>query len=534
MNFLKHTILYVAATLILFNASVAQSYTDRLQTIDVQHYTLSFYLNDESDVIQAIADIEINFLKPTEQFTLDLSSVDSEGKGMSVSSVSVDGNDLRFEHKNDILTLHSSAEANSSSIYTIEYSGVPKTGLIISTNKFGDRTFFGDNWPNRAHNWIPSVDHPSDKAFFTFIVDAPDHYQVVANGVLKEEININDDITRYKWETTVPLPTKVAVIGVARFAVQNVKKIHDIEVSTWVYPQNADEGFYDYEPAASILDFFIDFVGPYPYQKLANVQSKTQFGGMENASNIFYFENSVNGEQSVNTLLAHEIAHQWFGNSASEIDWAHLWLSEGFATYMTNLYVELVVSEDEFRDLLNQQREAVIGFYKRSPLPVVNTKENNYMRLLNANSYQKGGWFLHMLRNKIGDDDFHETIKTYYDTYKLSNASTENFQDVAEKVSGQDLDSFFEQWLYKTGQPELKVTHKTNRKKTTVTVEQVQETGTIFEFPLEIKLTYADGSSEIKTVVVSKKKQNYDLEVASAPSSITLDPNVKLLFEDLN
>ncbi len=533
MNYLKHTILSLASALILFNASVAQSYTDRLQTMDVQHYTLSFSLNDESDVIEAKADIEINFLRSVGQFNLDLSSVDESGKGMTVTSISAEGKNLRFEHQNDVLTIYSDESENATSNFTIEYSGIPKTGLIISTNKFGDRTFFGDNWPNRAHNWIPSVDHPSDKAYFTFIVDAPDHYQVVANGILKEEINIDDEITRYKWETTVPLPTKVAVIGVARFAVQNVKKIHDIEVSTWVYPQNADEGFYDYEPAASILDFFIDFIGPYPYQKLANVQSKTQFGGMENASNIFYFENSVNGNQSVNTLLAHEIAHQWFGNSASEVDWAHVWLSEGFATYMTNLYVELNNSEEDFRDLLLQQRSAVIGFYKQSPLPVVNTEETNYMRLLNANSYQKGGWVLHMLRNKLGDDTFHEAIKTYYDTYKLSNASSENFRDVVEKVSGQELDSFFGQWLYKTGHPELKVTHKTNRNKTTITVEQVQKTGTIFEFPLEIELTFADGSSEIKTLEVNKKKQNFDLEVSSAPSNLTLDPNVKLLFEEV-
>src|SRR5207249_666261 len=114
----------------------------------------------------------------------------------------------------------------------------------------------------------------------------------------------------------------------------------NIPVSAWVYPQDSAKGFYDYALATEILKFYANYIAPYPYKKLANVQSKTIFGGMENASAIFYAENSVNGERTSEDLLAHEIAHQWFGDMASETSFEHLWLSEGFATYFTDLYFE--------------------------------------------------------------------------------------------------------------------------------------------------------------------------------------------------
>ena len=533
MKYLKVFLLCCTTALLLIDAAFAQSYAKRLQSIDVQKYTLSISVNDSSDFIEGTAVLDITFLKDSDSFSLDLTSVNEDGKGMLVGVVLSDETKLRFDHTGEKLTIYKEAKAGETKSYTIYYSGVPANGLIISKNKFGDRTFFGDNWPNRAHHWFPSVDHPSDKAYFTFIVNAPNYYQVVANGELKEEINISDDLVKYRWETSVPLPTKVAVIGIARFAVQNVKEINGIEVSTWVYPQNATDGFYDYQPAADILNFFIDYIGPYPYKKLANVQSKTMFGGMENASNIFYFENSVNGEQSVNSLLAHEIAHQWFGNSASESDWAHLWLSEGFATYMTNIYIQQMEGEDAFRDGLRSQRERVIGFYKQAPSPVVNTSETNYMSLLNANSYQKGGWFLHMLRNKIGENDFHRVIQTYYDRFKLSNASTEDFKMVAEEVSGLELDSFFEQWLYKMGQPELKITKQYSEEKTTVTVEQIQKSGTIFTFPLELEFKFKDADPLLKSVEVTQQIQSFEFSTPSNPTAIIPDPNVKLLFEEI-
>src|SRR6266700_2106852 len=178
------------------------------------------------------------------------------------------------------------------------------------------------------------------------------------------------------------------VIGAAGFAVQYSGTINGTPVYSWVYPENKEKGFYDYAQAVDILPFYIKHVGPYAYEKLANVQSKTIFGGMENAGAIFYSENTVTGTRVSESLLAHEIAHQWFGDMATETDWSHLWLSEGFATYMTILYFE-----------------------KKYEKPVVDSSVTNYMELLNANSYQKGGWILHMLRMEAGDSAFWKGIR---------------------------------------------------------------------------------------------------------------------------
>ena len=140
------------------------------------------------------------------------------------------------------------------------------------------------------------------------------------------------------------------VFGAADFAVQLAGEHEGIPVSSWIFKEQKEKGFYDYAMALPVLEFFTKNVAPYPYEKLANVQSKTRYGGMENASCIFYYEASVKGDRSSEALIAHEIAHQWFGNSASEANWHHVWLSEGFATYWTHLYFEQTQDKSIFEN----------------------------------------------------------------------------------------------------------------------------------------------------------------------------------------
>ena len=222
-------------------------------------------------------------------------------------------------------------------------------------------------------------------------------------------------------------------------------------------PEDRDKGFYDYALAADILPFFIKNVGPYGYKKLANVQSKTTFGGLENANTIFYSENSVTGNRKSEGTIAHEIAHQWFGNMATEKSFAHLWLSEGFATYMTTLYMEHKYGADTARSMLLKDRDEVIEFAKTTDQPVID-ESTDYMKLLNANNYQKGGWILHMLRRQLGDSLFWKSVQKYYSTYAGKNADSHDLQLIFEKVSGKNLSAFFKQWLYTPGIPKLDVT----------------------------------------------------------------------------
>ena len=279
--------------------------------IDVLHYKYSIELNDNNDTITGTAVIRfvVNINAPTVSF--DLTNNKISGTGMIVSTASFPSSNAlspRIEQYKDKLTLtpmRGFTKGDTADVI-INYKGVPADGLIISKNKYGNRTFFADNWPNRAHNWIPCVDDPADKATVEFIVTAPLHYQVISNGTQLEETNLpgNKKLTHYRED--VPLPTKVMVIGAADFAVSAAGEVNCIPVSSWVYPENKTEGFYDYAIAKDILAFHINYIGPYAYKKLANVQSKTTFGGMENASAIFYHENSVTGKREEEGLLAQD------------------------------------------------------------------------------------------------------------------------------------------------------------------------------------------------------------------------------------
>jgi aminopeptidase N len=504
------------------------SYTQR--AVDAQHYRFEIGLNDANDTIVGIATIFVTARDPLKTVSFDLKNV-SKGKGMTVTKVfSFRGDPSpKYTHQDDKLTITLADELRKGDTagITIHYRGIPADGLIISKNKYGRRTFFADNWPDRGRNWLPCIEDPADKASVDFIVEAPQHYQVVANGVQVEETSLKDNRKLTHWYEEVPISTKVMVIGVADFAVQLSGVIDQcIPVYSWVYPENKDKGFYDYAQAAEIIPYFIKNVGPYGYKKLANVQSKTTFGGLENANTIFYSENSVTGTRRSEGLLAHEIAHQWFGNMATEKSFAHLWLSEGFATYMTILYMENKYGADTARKMLMEDRQQVIEFAGSSDRTVVDN-DRNYLQLLNANSYQKGGWILHMLRRQLGDSIFWRGVRTYYARYAGSAADSKDFAKVFEEVSGKKLETFFSQWLYSPGIPKLNITwkHLHDQNKMELMVEQVQPGSTIFQFPLKIK-----AGEKTHEVAIMKRSEKFTIPVKDHTAGIKIDPDVSLLF----
>ncbi len=500
--------------------------------IDVLHYSFDIRLNDSTDMIYGNAAITIKFTQDALSFKIDLAKKNTDGKGMLVSRVADEGKEVSFIQDAQQIVINAPVKTGKIHTFVITYEGVPADGLIISLNEFGHRTFFSDNWPNRAHNWIPCNDHLSDKASVEFAVTAPDHYQVVSNGLQTEETNLPGHLKLTRWEETAALPTKVMVIGVADFAVSYAGSVDCIPVYSWVYPESRDTGFVSYAQAKTILPFFISHLGPYAYKKLANVQSKTIFGGMENASAIFYFEQSVS-DKGLEGLMAHEIAHQWFGNTATEKSWQHLWLSEGFATYMTHLYHENRYGRDSLDKRMAIDRKTVIEFSKKRKTPVVDTAfGNNMKQLLNANSYQKGGWVLHMLRRELGDTIFWAAIRNYYAEYAGKNASTEDLQKIFEKESGQDLGTFFRQWLYTPGQPQLSIEWKYNTAKKEVSVTVTQQQASLFEFPLQ----FATGTAEYKqiaTIHIKNRVTQFQFHSSEKLAALHVDPDMNLLFESV-
>lgn len=291
-------IVWIVAALLFNNYCRATDPYPKNKFIDVTHYQFYLEVNDSTDVIYGEASVTILFKKAIAAFDLDLTNKNTAGKGMEVLDVSAGGLATTYSHTGNKLriTLAALPQENQTVIFKIRYRGEPQDGLIIGKNKYGDRGFFGDNWPDRAHHWLPVVDHPSDKSSVDFSINAPLHYSVVANGIKVEESFVSEKRKLTRWHEEVPIPVKVMVVGIARFATELAGKVDGIPVESWVYPQNKAEGFYDYAVATRVLDFFHTHIGGYSYKKLANVQSKTRWGGLENANTIFYYENSVTGK----------------------------------------------------------------------------------------------------------------------------------------------------------------------------------------------------------------------------------------------
>jgi aminopeptidase N len=499
--------------------------------VDVQRYHFDLTLADTSDRIEGIAEVDVRFTADTlTTLVLDLVAArDGGDTGMTVREVREDGRAARFRQRGDslVVTLTRPPAAGDFRAITVVYDGVPADGLIIGQNRHGSRTFFGDNWPNRARHWLPTVDHPSDKAFFEWTVTLPAPYGVVANGRLRENSDLGDGRRRVRYSTTAPLATKIAVIGAAPFAVDVPAVVDGVAVESWVYPEDREAGFHDFARAVRVLQVFTSLLGEYPFAKLANVQSTTVYGGMENASAIFYDEQSVTGERRNEALIAHEVAHQWFGNAVTERDWPHLWLSEGFATYLTHVYFEFTYGEDARRSRMAVDRQRVAAFAERNPdRALVDSSYTVPTELLNPNSYQKGGWVLHLLRQRVGDEAFFDGLRTFYEQFRGGHADTEDFRRVMERASGEDLAPFFAQWTHRGGIPRLAATWQPRGNQLELTIRQTQA-GEPFDFPLQLGIRTAGGETT-ETVRISERESTFLLDVAGA-EAVALDPAVHAL-----
>ncbi len=516
-------VLRVALTLSLGLAcahAYARDTYPRAPALDAIHYRLQLTLTANSDEVLGETAILFQLNESgVKEVTLDFAE-------LTVDGVLEKQRASHFTHTGDKLkiALSGNYQRGDRCQLAIKYHGRPSDGLIIRKNKYGDYVFFADNWPNRAHYWFPAIDHPYDKATAEFIVTAPDSYDVIANGRLIEKTSLQNGNELTHWREETPIPTYCMVIGAAQFAIVSAGNVQrdgaDVPVSFYLYPKDRDKGVNGYGRVEQIVEFFSNLVGPYPYEKLAMVQSSTRYGGMENASNIFLAENAFNEH-----LNAHEIAHQWFGDSVTEADWHHLWLSEGFATYFAHLFSERFEGRDRFVQRMLDDKASYLREYEKDPRPIHDPAITDLMKLLNPNSYQKGGWVLHMLRRVMGDEKFFAGIRDYYRTYRDRNALTEDLQRVMELHAGQPLDWFFKQWIYEPGYPIYDTAWRWDEraKELRLSVKQTQAQ-TIFRMPVEVEFKF-EKSAKREVIQVNERAQQFTFKLESKPASVALDPD---------
>jgi aminopeptidase N len=494
-------------------------------------------LSDANDEIDAEADVTLRFLQANVgQVFLDLATPRA-GTGITVTAVTCGSAACTFEHAADRLAISLAAApaVGERREFHIAYHGMPATGLHIARSKFGDRTFFSWNWPTLARQWLPMIDHPSDKATSEFLVTAPSKYQVVANGHLEEERDLGDGRRLTHWKENVPIASWLNNIGVAQFVARNFATVGGIPLQTWVFPQDRENGIATFEaPTKQAMEFFISHIGPFPYEKLADVQVSGMGGGMEHASAIFYGEGSVTARPAFG-LVAHEVAHQWFGDSVTEKDWDDAWLSEGFATYFASLAAEFYQGRDAFLTVMRRSRTNILGLEKRTPGVAV--VHDNLPEIQNGRApvgivYQKGGYALHMLRGVIGTDKFWAGLREYYRRFRDSNASTADFRHVMEEASGQDLDWFFRQWLYRSGSPVVSGNWSYDAASGEISVELSQtQSGETFRLPLYVAVSVEGATPAVHRLEFGERTQKFAIKVEKAPSSIELDPDAYVLMD---
>ena len=487
-----------------------------------------------------------------EQASPAASAPSSVGFGMTVTSVTVGDKQLEFRHQNDRLHISfpEPSHARQKITLRVSYHGKPATGLFIGKNKYGDRVFFTDNWPNKARNWLATIDHISVKAPKTISVTAPRKYQVISNGLLTEQTDLPGDLRRTVWEESQPIPSWQFSLAVAQMSVNYFGQADRVQFSAWLFPQDRDAGVKALNPLTqSVFDFYSSHIGPYSYEKLAQVEAAGSGGATEPATTIFYYSGFG--------AAAHEMAHQWFGNAVTEADWDDVWLSEGFATYFNLLYIEHLNGRDAFLNGVRRTRAAAVNYALAHPAETVvhNNLQNDSDVFFNSTQiYQGGAMVLHTLRGVLGDEKFWAGIRLYSSRFRNASTTTDDFRHAMEDachasgdcpVDDEDLSWFFHEWLNRGGILELKgIWHyDVQAKQLQVVLDQTQNQG-LYRMPIEIGITVPPSPAaqpegggnraaqnripqiRITTMMIDKQHNVLTLPLDAAPSDVQVDPNL--------
>ena len=507
------------------------------------HYDVSLSFNDGiTEISSARTEVTVRVLKP------NVTKIDFDFGEMPIDAVTVSGKPARYQKTaNTLDVLLPDAARNGDELkIAISYHGRPKDGLIFANDRDGKPSATGDNWPNRVHHWIPSLDHPSAKATVSFTIAAPPRHVVVANGSFLTMTRNGTAPSVWRFEEAKAIPAYCMVIAVNEGALINSPDTSVTKLFYNVPHRDAEYAPKGFSPAAPSLAFFSQTVGPYPYDKLALIIAATRFGGMENSSAIVFTNNIFDLRpnekmsarfgvpQRIESLVAHEIAHQWFGDSVTQSTWADLWLSEGFATYFAALFIEKHDGQEAFREYMSSAAQRYFAYEKQTNAPIHDTQTQDLMKLLNENNYEKGAWVLHMLRQRLGDEAFFRGLRNFYNAHASGNATTEDLRAALEKSSGKNLRAFFARWIYGSGHPVYEWSSQATELRNgsnsvTIVLKQVQS-GAPFLDPVSLTIT-SEGQTTRLTIYPKGKVASTQLRTGKVPFDIQIDPENTLLKE---
>ena len=414
---------------------------------DVDHYDLVIAFDDTTGRIDAQATIDATATQDLEAFNLDLGSFDTV-------AVSVDGAEAEIDHAPPELTIAPAEPLTSGQSFTtvVTYAGVPQpepgaSGFSGGWLTTGAGAVYVASEPDGAHTWFPGNDHPMDKATFTVAVTAPVALEVAGNGVLTSEVDNGDGTKTWVWEMTTPMATYLTAVSIADYEIQRSAGPDGIQIRNFFPAAVAAEAEVDFGRTAEMIEYFTTVFGPYPFDTYGVVVVPTPLGfALENQTMSLFGTDLVTGTGLAEPVVAHELAHQWFGNHVSPATWQDIWLNEGFASYAEELWA--AHSTGDGPQLGGGGGVDAISARLRSEGaglgPIDDPGSND---LFNQAVYVRGAMVLHALRLEVGDDVFFEILQTWVAEYGGSSASTADFVELSERVSGAELSGFFDDWL---------------------------------------------------------------------------------------
>lgn len=434
--------------------------------------------------------------------------------------------------------------ANEEANVTIHYRAVPEKGLYFRTPEMGypstDSHLWTQGEPFEARHWFPSFDAPNEKFTSEVTCRVSEGMVVISNGrKMSEEKDAATGLVATRWLQEKPHANYLIALCAGYF--KKIEDKHrDIPMAFWTPASQIAQAETSFRDTKDMMEFFEKEIGVnYPWAKYDQVCVEDfGWGGMENTTITILNDRTLFTAASENLrdstgLVAHELAHQWFGDFVTCKDWSHLWLNEGFATYYDALYTGHKHGRDNF---LYQMRGNANGVLNQAndTNPIVRRDFNNPEEQFGFHAYPKGSWILHMLRSQLGDDLYRRIVKTYLERHAFGNVATDDFNKVIEELSGRSFDQFFNQYVYHAHHPELNISYSWDErtKLAKVTIQQVQKLSDdvlLFNVPLPVRFKGKAGTVTDRTLTVKEKAEDFYIPLPDAPEVIRIDPNYTLL-----
>jgi aminopeptidase N len=529
---------------------------------DTRNITLNLRFDWEKE--QALGTATISFAP----LARGLQRVEFDAANMTFNSVKLAGGAaLRFETdtKNEKLrvTLDRAYEPADVITVVIDYhtNGVDTTpgiasfgrGLTFIKPRADDPTRPRQIWSQGEseynHYWFPCFDHPNDFATSEMIATVDKPMMVISNGRLLETKDNGDNTRTFHWKMEQPHASYLASIVVGEYAAIE-QKYQDIPVISYVYPSEVKEGRVSVARMADMVRFFSEKTGvKYPYAKYAQTMTRDFGGGMENISATTQTDNMIHDARfeldgDSDGLQSHELAHQWFGDYVTCRSWSDIWLNESFATYFQAMWDEHRLGRDDFLylDVKGNQDAYYSAWRNNLRRPIVTSNYQNPDAVFDTYAYPRGGAVLHMLRMTLGEDNWWRSINHYLTKYAHQPVQTEQFRIAIEETTGQPMDWFFDQWVYKMGHPIFNVTKKYDAaaKSLTLTVRQEQKADPawdypqagLFRTPVDVEIGTGEGPAKVTRVWIEpKEEQSFTFPLAAEPKLVNFDYGDTLIKE---